>query len=397
ARSPKLKRRWLEVEPPNSLEVTLANVAHLEADLFVAAGDEDVAKMMSRPYTPYTSSMGESTLFPESCSHFTSLFSRPSTSVCSWGRATSRAENLQIFRSKEAMEPISVRATLSGPLERSPRFAPCVRCGHRRPQRKLAPVLGACMGAGLAVARKVRRRATDVERPLESLVEVQGEYIKDLPAERLAALRAVFPELSDTEKIRLVSEDPPVLLLEQLLSEEECEAFVESMRDPDGSFPERLGQANLDVPGWLTPLRAAFRGVPVLDWLGNPTVRWTYRSRCLLDSYLQKVRDRCGLDLSYGAANIKHYRQDQWLPVHIDYNRATLMTYLNEVGDGGHTLFPTLGIKVKPARGSALVWPNQPPLKHAGDAVKQGEKWILFYNWPAEQNWEYDGNFEFNA
>ena len=107
----------------------------------------------------------------------------------------SRAENLQIFRSKEAMEPISVRATLSGPLERSPRVAPCVRCGHRRPQRnpaaqqvlplsqfpsnasgqlgsgKLAPVLGACMGAGLAVARKVRRRATDVERPLESLVE----------------------------------------------------------------------------------------------------------------------------------------------------------------------------------------------------------------------------------
>ena len=32
-------------------------------------------------------------------------------------------------------------------------------------------------------------------------------------------------------------------------------------------------------PGWLGPLRTAFRGVPVLDWLGNPTVRWTYRSR----------------------------------------------------------------------------------------------------------------------
>ena len=199
------------------------------------------------------------------------------------------------------------------------------------------------------------------------------------------------------EGLRLMSEDPPVLLLEGILSDEECTDFVDSMRDKDGNFPERLGQANIDVPGWLTPLRTAFRGVPVLDWLGNPTVRWTYKSRCLLDVYLQKVRDRCGLDVSYGQANIKHYRKEQWLPVHIDYNRATLLTYLNDVADGGHTLFPTLGIKVKPSKGSALIWQNQPPLKHAADRVMQGEKWIIFYNWPATDNWEYDDNFEFNA
>ncbi|CAL1157460.1 unnamed protein product, partial [Cladocopium goreaui] len=166
--------------------------------------------------------------------------------------------------------------------------------------------------------------------------------------------------------------DPPVLLLENVLDSSECAAFVESMRSEDGTFPERLGQANLDVPpgewpSWLGPLRTAFRGVPVLDWLGNPTVRWTYRSRCLLDSFLQKVREKCGLDTSFGQANIKHYRKDscnpldalahgeQWLPVHIDYNRATMLTYLNDVGTGGHTLFPTLGIKVKPAKGSALL------------------------------------------
>ena len=35
-----------------------------------------------------------------------------------------------------------------------------------------------------------------------------------------------------------------------------------------------------------------------------------------------------------------------------------------------------------------LVWPNQPPLKHAGDKVLDGEKWIMFYNWPAEQRLE---------
>ncbi|CAK9110095.1 Prolyl 4-hydroxylase subunit alpha-1 [Durusdinium trenchii] len=166
--------------------------------------------------------------------------------------------------------------------------------------------------------------------PLESLVEVQGNYVKDLAPERLEALRRLFPEVDlETEGLKLVHEDPPVLVLENVLTDEECCAFVESMRGEDGSFPERLGQANLDVPNWLNPLRTAFRGVPVLDWLGNPTVRWTYRSRCLLDGFLQKVREKCGLDTSFGQANIKHYRKEQWLPVHIDYNRATMLTSLH--------------------------------------------------------------------
>lgn len=34
--------------------------------------------------------------------------------------------------------------------------------------------------------------------------------------------------------------------------------------------------------------------------------------RCLLDGFLQKVRDKCGLDTSFGQANIKHYRKDAW-------------------------------------------------------------------------------------
>mmetsp|Transcript_16319 Transcript_16319/g.28182 ORF Transcript_16319/g.28182 Transcript_16319/m.28182 type:complete len:308 (-) Transcript_16319:80-1003(-) len=282
------------------------------------------------------------------------------------------------------------------------RPAPHVRGGGGRGGWIHPGEFGALGLAGLAasVRRRPRRSAkvSEVELPLDSLTEVQGSYGRDLTPEQLDAAQRYFPEVNlQSEGLRLVNEDPPVLLLEGVLSNEECADFMESMRDKDGNFPERLGQANIDVPGWLTPVRTAFRGVPVLDWLGNPTVRWTYKSRCLLDVYLQKVRDKCGLDLSYGQANIKHYRKDQFLPTHIDYNRATLMTYLNDVKDGGHTLFPTLGIKVKPSKGSALVWPNQPPLKHAGDKVLDGEKWIIFYNWPAEQNWEYDDNFEFNA
>ena len=306
------------------------------------------------------------------------------------------------------MEPVPRAIGLAVPQATvAPAFGPCAGPdgSRKRPHGKLFQ--RSCLGfTGLVAAASARhghskarfRAVSEVELPSDSLTEVEGSYAKDLPPERLQEAKRVFPEVDlQAEGLRLMSEDPPVLLLEGILSDEECTDFVDSMRDKDGNFPERLGQANIDVPGWLTPLRTAFRGVPVLDWLGNPTVRWTYKSRCLLDVYLQKVRDRCGLDVSYGQANIKHYRKEQWLPVHIDYNRATLMTYLNDVADGGHTLFPTLGIKVKPSKGSALIWQNQPPLKHAADRVMQGEKWIIFYNWPATDNWEYDDNFEFNA
>jgi len=220
----------------------------------------------------------------------------------------------------------------------------------------------------------------------------------DLPSERLAALQAMFPTLDVTSpQLRLLNSDPPIFVMEGVLNKNECTAFVESMRERDGQFPERLGQSNMPaIPNWMSPLKVALKGLPMVDWLGNPTVRWTYKSRNLLLTFVEKVRNKMGLDLQQGAANIKHYRADQWLPVHIDYNKATMMTYLNDVLSGGHTIFPTLGFKVRPEKGSALVWPNQPPLEHAGDRVLDGEKWILFYNWPAVQNWEYDDNFDFN-
>lgn len=220
-----------------------------------------------------------------------------------------------------------------------------------------------------------------------------------LPEDQRARVREVFPELSfESPSVRLVSAEPPVLLLEDLLTGAQCEELIEAMR-PRGSaeFPRLLGQSGFAVPDWLGPARSMCKGLPVLDWLGNPTVRWTYKARGLLGPVLDRARQLTGLDITAGACNIKHYRVGDWLPEHIDYNRATLMVYLSDVEQGGETRFPTCGqLQIPPRRGSALVWPNQPPLPHAGDRVDEGEKWILFYNWPATDNWEYGDNFEFN-
>lgn len=60
---------------------------------------------------------------------------------------------------------------------------------------------------------------------------------------------------------------------------------------------------------------------------------------------------------------------------------ATLIMYLNEPGQGGATIFPDIGLQVKPRRGTAVFfsYPAANPAsltKHGGEPVKAGEKWI---------------------
>jgi hypothetical protein len=63
---------------------------------------------------------------------------------------------------------------------------------------------------------------------------------------------------------------------------------------------------------------------------------------------------------------------------------VTVVTYLSDDFDGGETFFIKLDLKVKPAKGDALVWMNvlpngspDPATLHAGLPPTRGRKWIL--------------------
>ena len=60
----------------------------------------------------------------------------------------------------------------------------------------------------------------------------------------------------------------------------------------------------------------------------------------------------------------------------------TVMFYLNDVDQGGHTRFPTAGVSVEPKQGRAVHWyniddtnQNLPCAFHGADPVIRGEKW----------------------
>jgi prolyl 4-hydroxylase len=62
---------------------------------------------------------------------------------------------------------------------------------------------------------------------------------------------------------------------------------------------------------------------------------------------------------------------------------ATLIVYLNEVDDGGETIFPKVGLTVTPKAGNAVYFTNcdaecqvDPLTLHEGAKVRKGEKWI---------------------
>ena len=58
---------------------------------------------------------------------------------------------------------------------------------------------------------------------------------------------------------------------------------------------------------------------------------------------------------------------------------STMIMYLNDDFEGGHTTFHESNISIKPKRGSCLVikYNVQKPMFHQGDSIISGSKYIL--------------------
>lgn len=86
-----------------------------------------------------------------------------------------------------------------------------------------------------------------------------------------------------------------------------------------------------------------------------------------------------------GTFNVQRYlKGDHFKAVHAErmslansHRLLAWMTYLNDVDDGGETVFTHYGVSVKPKRGLTLIWPAEWTHAHFGDVLKAGEKYIV--------------------
>lgn len=123
----------------------------------------------------------------------------------------------------------------------------------------------------------------------------------------------------------------------------------------------------------------------------------------------QRIADHLGLDVNKGESlQGQLYKPGQYFKPHTDYfegttyntnclssgNRThTLMIYLNDDMEGGHTNFPRLGLSIKPQKGMAVVWENMkdgqtvPDVLHEGSAVESGSKYIVT-SWWRQNEWD---------
>ncbi len=181
-------------------------------------------------------------------------------------------------------------------------------------------------------------------------------------------------------------EQPEVALLDNLLSNEECDELV------------ALSRAKLKQSTIIDPLTGGE------EIIADRSSYGTYFN-VNETAFIAKLDARIAAVMHWPIENgeglqILNYKVGGEYKPHFDYfppddpgsaihikkggqRVSTLVMYLNEVEDGGETVFPMLGLAITPKKGSAIYFEycdNNGKIDtstlHAGAPVVAGEKWI---------------------
>jgi prolyl 4-hydroxylase len=182
------------------------------------------------------------------------------------------------------------------------------------------------------------------------------------------------------------SERPPIAVFGNVLSADECAALIELARPrltPSTIVDPYSGESR--VAAARTSFGMFFRPAE------NPLI--ARLDRRISELMQLPVENGEGFQLLHYPAGAEAAPHFDFLQATNEANRAsiarsgqrvsTLIAYLNEVEEGGETLFPELGLSVLPQRGNAVYFEYcnaagqvDPRSLHAGARVHAGEKWV---------------------
>jgi prolyl 4-hydroxylase len=232
----------------------------------------------------------------------------------------------------------------------------------------------------------VRARAVGQSLP-EDEVRLDGEaptYRYERP--RIAPGPLIRAHDRDIRVLQRLT-SPVVALLERVLSDTECAQLIEMARP-------RLQRSTV-----LDPASGKHAAV---ERRSSDGMFFRLRENPLIETLDERLAAIMNTPAEHGEGlQVLHYRPGGQYPPHFDFltpsNRAsaesiarsgqrvsTLIVYLNDVLEGGETIFPEAGLSVLPRRGLGLYFEYtnsrmqvDPRSAHGGAPVIQGEKWIV--------------------
>ena len=200
-------------------------------------------------------------------------------------------------------------------------------------------------------------------------------------------------------KMEDISIDPHIFILHDFISKNESKFIMKQSEDRMGSFiqdfltgdegttPSSLQTVVRDRALWYKSDQNELADsitMRVYDFLG-------FQTKSMADPRMSLFTVR-----NYGLGGHQDTHYDSHVSKRSDMSdifdvesriHATVNTFLSEIIDGGETVFPILGLVVKPPKNSALVWFNHHGnngsvdmrLRHGSCPVIQGSKWNMVH------------------
>lgn len=171
-------------------------------------------------------------------------------------------------------------------------------------------------------------------------------------------------------------EEPLVVVLGNVLSEDECDELIRLSKD-------KIQRSKIGATREVSNIRTSSGAF--LEENEHP----------LIATIEKRISTIMNIPIEHGEGlHILRYTPGQEYKAHLDYfsptskastnnHISTLVIYLNDVEEGGETVFPKLHLSISPRKGMAVYFEyfyqdselNERTL-HAGTPVITGEKWV---------------------
>ncbi|GAA1374163.1 2OG-Fe(II) oxygenase [Peribacillus frigoritolerans] len=171
-------------------------------------------------------------------------------------------------------------------------------------------------------------------------------------------------------------EEPLIVVLENVLSDEECDGLIELSKD-------KMNRSKIGVTHEVNEIRT------------SSSMFFQENEYDILTKIEKRISTIMNIPVEHGEGiQILKYTPGQEYKAHFDFftsssiaaknNRiSTIILYLNDVEHGGETFFPKLNFSVSPRKGRAVYFEyfyNDKNLNeltlHGGAPVITGEKWV---------------------